>query len=56
VLAEHFAPAVSGQEATVSRVFTETSESLEGTCRTRLEEAGVDPDVAGADPSCDPPE
>jgi DNA-binding MarR family transcriptional regulator len=56
VLAEHFGPAVAGHEATVAEVFSETSDSLEGICRTRLEEAGVDPDAAGGDPSCDPPE
>ena len=39
VLAEHFAPAVQGKAADVSRVFAATSESLEGTCDTRLAEA-----------------
>jgi DNA-binding MarR family transcriptional regulator len=39
VLAEHFAPAVHGSAADVSRVFAATSESLEGTCSTRLAEA-----------------
>ena len=39
VLAEHFAPAVHGSAAEVSRVFAATSESLEGTCDSRLAEA-----------------
>ena len=39
VLAEHFAPAVHGSAAEVSRIFAATSESLEGTCDSRLAEA-----------------
>lgn len=39
VLAEHFAPAVHGSAAEVSRVFAATSESLEGTCDSRLADA-----------------
>lgn len=48
VLAEHFAPAVAGEEETVTRVFRDTSESLEGVCRTRRAEAeAADPELAG---------
>lgn len=36
VLAEHFAPAAAGHEATIARVFEATSDSLEGVCRTRI--------------------
>lgn len=48
VLAESFAPAAAGDEATISRVFRDTSDSLEGICRTRMaeEEERQDADAA----------
>ena len=45
VLAEHFAPAAAGREATISGIFRETSDSLEGVCRTRIAEAEAEEDA-----------
>jgi DNA-binding MarR family transcriptional regulator len=48
VLAEHFAPAVAGQEETVAKVYGDTADSLQGTCETRIAEAEAECDAAEA--------
>ena len=48
VLEEHFAPAVAGNEETISKVFGETSDSLQGICETRIAEAEAECDAAEA--------
>jgi DNA-binding MarR family transcriptional regulator len=39
VLEQHFAPAVAGHEAEITKVFGDTADSLQGICETRIAEA-----------------
>jgi len=48
VLEEHFAPAVAGNEETITKVFGDTSDSLQGICETRIAAAEAECDAAEA--------